>query len=216
MPTGGSGKTPAALLKEYGKSNKLPKVIKGFDRLIFAVVSDQQDPLEAVKAIERVEDNFIDWNECRVARWVEIARALDPLPNSDKTAMRLRDMLNRLFDLRGELNLDFCAELKVTEARKIISELDLKISKQQINVALFGYHPTMTIPLSAECIELGKKYKLIPESAEKAHLQKKLSSLEHEDIFALLHYFEMDALLLKCQNGASVKKTARKRTSKKA
>lgn len=215
MPAGASAKSPADILKDYRKEKKYPKTMSAFLRLIFAIASDGRDPVKAMKGIEGIQKKFIDWNECRVSRWVEIARAMDPMPDSDKVAMRVKDMLNRLFDKKGTLSLDFCIDMKVTDARKALNELDLSLPKNQVNMILFSYHPTMTLPVSAEALEVAKKYKLIPKSGEKNHLQKSFAKLEHDESLELLHYLELEAVMGSHVEDSPVKKVAKKKTTKK-
>ena len=207
-----SAKSPVNILSDFNKGSLYPKPMSAFTRMVYAIVSDNNTPEEAMKSIERIMRVFIDWNECRVARWVEIARAMDPLSGSDKLAMRLKDMLNRLFDRKGVLSLDFCADMKVTEARKILNELDLKLSKQDVNTILYYYHPSMMVPVTSEGLEVAKKYKLIAKSAEKSQLQKVFAKLEHQQAVELLHYLELEAIVGETNNPSVEKKTAKKKT----
>ncbi len=210
-----SAKSPVNVLNDFNKKKIYPKPMPAFIRLIYAIVSEDHDPVTSVKSIEKVMKAFIDWNECRVARWVEIARAMDPMPGSDKVAMRIKDMLNRLFDKKGILSLDFCTEMKVTEARKFINELDLNLSKHEVGFILFHYHPSMTVPVTAEGLDVAKKYGLIPKSGDKPHLQKLFSKMEHQEAVDLLHYLELEAIIGDDSKPASSKKVAKKISKKK-
>ncbi len=219
-----SAKSPVAILNSFKKGSLSPKPMSAFLRLVFAIASEGNDPVAAMRGIEGIEANFIDWNECRVARWVEIARAMDPLPNADKIAMRIKDMLNRLFDRKGMLTLDFCIELKLTEAKKLLNELDLMLPKQEVGMILYYYHPTMTLPVTPEGLEVAKKYGLIAKSGDKSHLQKVFAKLEHQEALELLHYLELEAVTgnpepvseeSTATKAAATKKVAKKKTTKK-
>ena len=208
-----SAKSPVSVLNDFNKGSLYPKPMSAFIRMVYAIVSEDNTPEAAMKSIEKIMQVFIDWNECRVARWVEIARAMDPLPGADKIAMRIKDMLNRLFDRKGVLSLDFCLEMKVTEARKVLNELDLSLSKQEVGMILYYYHPSMMVPVTNEGLEVAKKYKLIPKSGDKSHLQKVFSKLEHQQAVELLHYLELEAVVEEAKSVAPAKKTAKKKTS---
>lgn len=210
-----SAKSPVNILNDFNKKKIYPKPMPAFIRLIYAIVSEDHDPVTSVKSIEKIRKTFIDWNECRVSRWVEIARAMDPLPGSDKVAMRIKDMLNRLFDRKGILALDFCAEMKVTEARKFINELDLNLPKQEVGFILFHYHSGMTVPVTVEGLGVAKKYGLIPKNGDKPHLQKVFSKMEHQEAVDLLHYLELEAIIGDGSESDSSKKVGKKISKKK-
>ncbi len=213
-----SAKSPVSILSDFNKGKLYPKPMSAFIRLIYAILSEDNTPEAAMKSIEGIQKVFIDWNECRVARWVEIARAMDPMSNADKLAMRLKDLLNRLFDRKGMLTLDFCVDMKVTEARKLLNELDLNLNKQDVSIILFYYHPTMTVPVTPEGLEVAKKYGLIPKSGDKSHLQKVFAKMEHHQAVELLHYLELEAVLAGsgANSGSKSQKTTKKAAAKKS
>lgn len=192
MP-GSSTKSPETVLKNFEKSSLRPKAMEPIDRLVFAVLAENRDPIKVEDAIARVKKKFINFNECRVSRWVEIARALDPLENSDQGAMRMRDMLNRLFDMRGSLSLDFLTTVKLSEARRMLKNLDPAMSRDVLSMVIYEFMPTMTVPVTPEGLKVARKHGLISKTGTKAQLQKVLEEAEPQTAAKLLHYIEIEA-----------------------
>lgn len=181
-------------LKKLEKASIKPKFLEPLDRIIFAILTDCGTmPVDAEKAIRRVQTAFIDWNEVRVSRWVEIARAFDPIPSADAAAIRTRDMLNRLFDLRGELTTDFFITLKLNEARKALVEIDPDFPKDQIQTILFQCMPGMTPPVTPEILQAAKKYEVVSKNGTKEQLQKLMTD-DPENGIKVFHYLEMTLL----------------------
>lgn len=190
-----AAKTLEPLVKKLEKSSLKPKFMEPLDRLVLVLLCEAGMPLaEADKAMKRLMGVFADYNEARVSRWVEIARAFDPAPHSDRAAQRLRDMLHRLFDLRGELTLEFLREMKITEAKKALGELDREVSKDALLVLLFQCVPGMTPPVTPEHLSAARKHEIVGRSATKEQLQKLLSAEDHENAAKILHYLDIEVL----------------------
>ncbi len=190
-----AAKTLEPLVKKLEKSSLKPKFMDPLDRLVLMLLCDCGMPLtEAEKAMKRLLTFFADFNEARVARWVEIARTFDPAPFSDKAAIRLRDMFHRLFDLRGELSLGFMKDLKVTEAKKALGELDRNLPKEGLQVLLFQCVPGMTPPITPELVTAARKHEVIGRNGTKEQLQKLLSTEDHENAAKILHYLDIEVM----------------------
>lgn len=203
------------LVKKLEKSTLKPKFMSPLDRLALMVLCDCGIGVaDAEKALKRLLTLFSDYNEARVSRWVEIARAFDPIPNSDKAALRLRDMLNRLFDLRGDLTLSFMVDMKTAEAKKAINELDHNLPKDELSVLLFQCVPGMTPPITPELVTAARKHEIIGRNGTKDQLQKLLSTEDHENAAKILHYLELEVLENKAP--APTRTSSRSSSRKKA
>jgi hypothetical protein len=185
--------------------------------VIHAVLCDGEGVTDedARAAMRRVGENFVDWNEVRVARVTELARRLDPLPDADARARRLSRMLNALFEMRGGLVFDFLRDMKPTEGRKTVAEMDAELPRDTVSLLLFSTCPGTTIPLSNEALALARKEGLVSRTGNKQHLQKRLlADLEQEEAGVFVQCLE----ILAATGGKkrSTKKTAKKTTKKTA
>lgn len=195
------------VLAAYDKSNLHPKFLPPLDRMIHAVLADAEDGLEAERGIGRIHEAFINWNDCRVARLPEIARVLDPLPGADKRAIRMRKMLNRLFDARGAMELSFLERMKATEAKRLLIDLDSGIPRDVVALILFEMVPGVTIPLSNEALKIARKHGLVGRSGTKQQLQKALAAdATPTEAARLVHYLELEAHGV----GSTTKKASKK------
>lgn len=190
----GKEKSIQSILRAYETGAIVPKAMEPMDRLIFGILTDYATPSEAEQAMDRLRGRFINWNELRVARWIEIARGLDPIPDADACAIRLRNMLGRLFELRGAMTLDFLPETKVTDARKLLVDLDSNLPRHELNLILYEMIPGMTIPLSQEGLKVARKHGLVGRTGNKNQLQKRFETeCEGAEAARLLHYIEVEA-----------------------
>lgn len=161
------------------------------EELILSVFADDgNDPDEARAALERVRGAFVDWNEARVARLAELARLIEPLPNPDELARRVRELLGRVFDRAGAVTLRHLGEMKVSEARRALMEIE-PVGRAVADRVLMMEVPGATLPFSTEATALAKRAQWIPKSGNRQHLNKLLSeSLPRED--AVEFYFLLE------------------------
>ncbi|MBN2712277.1 MAG: hypothetical protein JXR97_07545 [Planctomycetes bacterium] len=183
-----------ALLNQYRKSGKIRHPLPPLETMVYEILADGIEADEALKAFNRLSSTFINWNECRVARVTEIGRILDKIDDADGKALRVRKMLNRLFDFRGAMDLDFALEMKPSEARRCLIDLDVDVPRSIISVILFQLCPGTTIPISPEGLAVAKKHGLIGKSSSKQQLQKVLQGeLDLNDGGELMQYLEFEA-----------------------
>ena len=207
-----------AIAKKLEKGASVPGFQTPLEWLIFIIIFESGNaPQDIEKAMKRVLGYFVDWNEARVSRWVEIARAFDPLPFADAAAIRTRDMLHRLFDLRGELSLDFFADMKITEARKAIGEIEPKLCKDWQVAVLFHCMPEMTPPVTPELLAVARELEVVGRSGSKEQLQKLLTSEnEHGAAARIFYMLQLQHALSTRQSAESAKKSStRKKVAKK-
>lgn len=187
----------AALLEKYEKGALAPKAMAPMDYFVYCIFMDtaQCPPAEAAEAVKRLRAAFVDFNDIRVARWVEVADRLAPLPNADPAARRLRDMLNRVFDTCGVMSLDFLAGMKVNEARKALAALDPALPKEMPQLILYALVPGQSLIISDEALAVARQQGAIAKNGNRQNLQKALadSGLAIEKCAALVHYWEIES-----------------------
>ncbi len=186
--------TAQKVLKQLEKSFRSFHPLAPLEQLVFAVLQEGDEPEDVYKAIKSMMSTFVDWNEARVARISELARAMHILTNAENKARRMREMLRRLFDLQGSMNLAFLANTKPAEARRMLINLDDGIPRPVISIILFEVCPGATIPLSPEALKLARKHGLISRTGSKADLQKTLQAeLDPQSASRLVQYLEFAA-----------------------
>ncbi len=203
---------PKETLQQFEKSKLRPRPRPPLEQLLLDAIGANVDPLEADDAVARMAEGFVNWNELRVARLPEIARLIDPLPEADKRAKNVREILNRLFDRHGAMELDFLADMKLTEGRKVLQEIYPAAPRQVLSIVLYAIVPGATLPISPEGLKAARKKGLIGRSGTKAQLQKALAAdLEQEQAARMAHYLELEGV----HGAGGAKKTTNKKAGKK-
>lgn len=94
--------------------------------LVAAVLKRNTPDSKADKAIQRLQDEFVDFNELRVATQLELVDLLEDLYKDagDRIAILL-DTLALVFDNRGRLHLDDIAAMNRREQRPALKKVNL-------------------------------------------------------------------------------------------
>lgn len=183
-------KALAALEKKHKKCPPLAPLAQ----LAYSVLAGEAGGEAAREGLGRLLADFDDLNEVRTARLAELARRLDPLPEADALAKRLREMLGRLFELRGCMDLLFLKEVKPLEARKHLLEIDPEMGRDTLALVLFELCPGTTLPLSPEGFAAARKLGLAARGGSKQQLQKTMQEqLSPEEAAQLVHYLELES-----------------------
>jgi endonuclease III len=94
------------------------------DALVYAVVSEKATELQAESAIKRIKDNFVDYNDLRVARPEEISEVLGPdFPFAQETATVLAGLLMAVFNKYNMLGLQGLRKLGKRPAKMMLEKL---------------------------------------------------------------------------------------------
>lgn len=222
---GKAAATPCAkALAEYRKQKLSQFVFSPVELVVHSVIGDRlENAADAAEAMGRLRHAFVDVNEYRVARIAEVARVLEPLPEAEQRARAMREVLEKLFVLAGSLDLSFLAELKATEGRKQLNDVDPNLSRTAAGHILFAYCLGVTIPLTPEGQKAATAKGLMKRGGNKQQLQKQMQTeLSMPDAAELLQYFEADGagvLTAKASARPTAKphaKSAGKGTAKKA
>ncbi|MFW5856957.1 MAG: hypothetical protein ACOCX4_03685 [Planctomycetota bacterium] len=178
-----------ALRKLY--PDALSDRLSSVEEMLLAVFVDDGNDADAARdALVRVRDAFVNWNEARVARLAEVARLIEPLPNADELAKRVRELLGRIFDRTGSVRLDYLGTMKMSEARRALIEIE-PVSRAVADRVLMREVDGANLPFSTEATALAKRAQWIPKSGNRQHLNKLLAeSLNREE--ALDFYFLLE------------------------
>ncbi|MHC4886130.1 MAG: hypothetical protein ACYTGH_13715 [Planctomycetota bacterium] len=161
--------------------------------LTSALTEEGVNDKEIKRIFKAFQDDYVDLNEVRVARMAEVARLMDPLANADVLAKRVKELLSRIFERTGNMSLDFMEEMKISEARRALAQIE------SVNRALADRILSMEVPAAAQAfsdgaVALAQRWQLIPKSGSRQQLQKIVSDhLEMPDRVMLWHLMETHA-----------------------
>jgi hypothetical protein len=165
------------------------------DHLAYSIIFDAGEPAEAaLAAIALLRKHFIDWNEIRVARTQEVARAMGGRAWAETAAKRIIEEYNSFFDKRGNLSYDFLAATKAAEGRKLLQQYLPHLRKGAYALLLFLNIPGAPLPLSDEGVKAAKKHGLLSKSGDRGLLLRTLQqALDNEAIARVVQHLEIEA-----------------------
>lgn len=188
----------ASPVQQYLKSRSSrpgPHPLGHLDHLAFAIIVDAgETPESALAALARLRHHFVDWNEIRVSRVQEVARALGDLAAAEEIATRIVDDYNAFFEKKGCLGFDFLESGKVAEGRKLLHQVLPRIKKGAANLLLYQFCPGASLPLSDEGLKAARKEGLVAKTGDRGQLGRLLTEeLEPDLTVTVIQYLELDA-----------------------
>jgi endonuclease-3 len=157
------------LLEAYGEPrprDPMPPV----DELVSTILSQNTNDTNRDRAFERLRQRFPDWSQVRDAPVEQVIEAIRPAGLANQKGPRIKRALQRITEERGELSLEFLADLPLEEARAWLMSLDGVGPKTAAIVLLFSLGRP-AFPVDTHVHRVSQRLGLIGErvSAEKAH-----------------------------------------------
>ena len=199
--------------KETGAGPVPPRAL---DHLGLAVlVGEDIEVAEALAALARLRRAFVDWNEVRVARVQEIARALGAVAAAETVANALKEEYNAFFEKKGALNYEFLAAGKPSETKRALAQLLPRLSKGALAILLYEFCPGASLPLSDEGLRQARRDGAIGKTGDRNQLTRALAEqMDLADAALLLQHWEIEAT--GSPYGEPLKKDAPKKGKKPA
>ncbi len=165
---------------EYGWPEWKPRH-PAVDELVLTILSQNTNDTNSSAAYENLREVFPSWAQVRDVDAEEIAEAIKVAGLSNQKAPRIQNALRTITQERGELSLDFLAEMSVEDAKKWLKDLKGVGPKTAAIVLLFSlgmpafpvdthiYRVTRRIGLIAEDISYEKAHDLLEEIVPEEH-----------------------------------------------
>ncbi len=188
--------SPARELLARKEAGPGPHPPRPLDHLAFAILADAGAGVaESLAALGRLRQEFVDWNEARVARVQEIARVLGAgIPENERAAARIREEYNAFFEKKGALGFEFLAAGKPAETRRALGQLLPHLGRGAASLLLYEFCAGASLPLSDEGLKQARKDGPVGKNADRSQLARALAeSLAPGEICLLLQYWELEA-----------------------
>jgi len=121
-----TAKVLGILVREY---RRLPPLrdLGLLDRLVLLLLSKDTPPARARAALERLREDFVDWNEVRVSSPLEIQRSLEDFDEEEAAAkaQTVRTLLARVFEKVHCLKLDRLLEEDRAARERFLESLEI-------------------------------------------------------------------------------------------
>lgn len=174
-----------AWLAAYGEPlwrQHLPPV----DELVCTILSQNTSDLNRDRGFDALRERFATWEAVLVADVEEIKEVIRPAGLANQKAPRIQHALRRIMLERGELSLDFLAEMPLNEAQDWLVRIKGIGPKTAAIILLFAFNRP-AFPVDTHVHRITKRLGLIGSrvSAEKAH--KLLADIGQPDTFYAFH-----------------------------
>ncbi|MCL6519315.1 MAG: endonuclease III [Armatimonadetes bacterium] len=171
------------LEKTYGRPECKPRR-DPLEELIFTILSQNTSAANYTRAFNNLQEKFKSWDDVRKAPVADIEEAIRVGGLSKIKASRIKRILNEIFDIYGELSLDFLANMTDEEARNCLMRFEGIGIKTASCVLMFSLCRPV-LPVDTHIHRVSKRLGLIGSdvSAEAAHgiLQ---GMLKNEDVYS--------------------------------
>jgi len=163
------GSVHERLVETYGEPRRRDPM-PPLDQLVSTILSQNTNDVNRDRAYRRLRKRFPTWAQVRDAPVEEVVEAIRPGGLANQKAPRIQEALRRITAERGELSLDFLADLPLEQAREWLMSLDGVGPKTTAIILLFSLG-LPAFPVDTHVHRVSQRLGLIGErvSAEKAH-----------------------------------------------
>jgi endonuclease-3 len=173
------------LLDIYGEPEWRPH-LDPVSELVSTILSQNTNDVNRDVAFDRLVARFPTWEEARDAHVEEIIEAIRPAGLANQKGPRIQEALRVITQERGELTLDFLADIPVEEAKRWLSAIKGVGPKTAAIVLLFSLGRP-AFPVDTHVHRVTKRLGLIGvrTSRERAHVE--LESLVPPENYYAFH-----------------------------
>ncbi len=173
------------LVEQYGKPT-WRKDLSPIDELVSTILSQNTNDTNRDRAYERLRERFPTWEQVRDADVEEIIDAIRVAGLANQKGPRIKNALEQITELRGELSLDFLKDCPPEESFEWLVQFKGVGPKTASIVMLFALDMP-AFPVDTHVHRVTGRLGIRPEkmSAEKAH--DFLAELFPEDEFYTAH-----------------------------
>jgi len=172
------------LLSEYGDRPWQPD--DPVETLVSAILSQNTNDVNRDRAYERMRERFPTWEAVRDAPMKELIGAISPAGLGPTKAPRIQEALRRIAAERGQISLDFLADLPLEEARAWLTSIPGVGPKTAAIVLLFALGRPV-FPVDTHIHRLSRRLGLIPERATREQAHELLEALAPPEIYYPFH-----------------------------
>ena len=145
-------------------------------------------PKDGVDAAKKLMAHFVDWNEVRVSRPSALAAVLGRQTNAAARVALLQRFLEAFFLSQRSLNLDWLYTLKLHEAKRYLSELEVFDREELAAVYLTGFKIPV-FPPSELLRDLSEELGFIKPKTTPLQMAKRFETSLNEELLYGLYTF---------------------------
>ena len=142
----------------------VPKPRRGLDPLdvlIETILSQSTTNVNSDRAFESLKRRFPTWERVRRARVTSIETAIRSGGLAKQKSLRIKHLLNDIYDRRGELDLSFLGTAPLEEAKQFLASFKGVGPKTVACTLLFAYNRPV-FPIDTHIFRIARRLGLIP------------------------------------------------------
>lgn len=178
------------VVKKHYKPTEPAKDRKVLEHLVFACCVENSNHEDADKVFQTLTTDYFDWNEVRVSSIRELADVMKPLNDSEEAAMRLKRVLQSVFETQYSFDLEPMKKQNIGQA---IKQLEKFHGTTPFTVAYVTQHGLggHSIPINQGLLEAMRVVQVVSD-AEAAKgtvpgLERAVPKTKGAEIGSLLH-----------------------------
>jgi endonuclease-3 len=134
--------------------------------LVSSLLSHRTKNADSGRAFRALCERYPDWAAVRDAPTSDIQETISACTWPEQKAPRIQEVLRRLTEERGDLNLDFLADLSVPEARAYMERLPGVGPKTSAAVLAFSTMRKAALPVDSHHHRVAQRLGLIPPTMD--------------------------------------------------
>jgi len=175
------------LIEEYGDHPWSPR-LDPVSELVLTILSQNTNDVNRDRAWQRLRTRFPgpDWKAVMTAPTEVLAEAIRPGGLAETKAPRIQEALRVILSERGELSLEFLADMSVEEAKAWLTRLKGVGPKTAAIVLLFSLGRP-AFPVDTHVHRVSRRLGLVPPNTSREKAHRLLESLLPEEIYYAFH-----------------------------
>lgn len=159
----------AALGELFGFPDWRP-FLPPLDELIDCILSQSTSDTNRDRAFAALKASFSSWEEVMNAPLNSVIEVIKPAGLANQKAPRIQEVLRRIYVERGELSIDFLADLPIDEAKSWLTSFHGVGPKTAAIVLCFAFQRE-AFPVDTHIHRVGQRIGFLPQgiSADNAH-----------------------------------------------
>lgn len=172
------------LSEVYGRQIKYFHDLDPMSELVSALLSHRTKNAASGQAFRNLRELFGTWEAVRDAPTHRVEEAIYPCTWPEQKAPRIQQVLRKVAELRGELSLDFLADMDVAAARAWLEQLPGVGPKTSAAVLSFSLLRGKALPVDSHHFRVAVRLGIIAEKIGEARAHKVLEDLLPADFGA--------------------------------
>jgi len=156
------------------------------DVLIQTILSQSTTNVNSHRTFDQLKCRFPDWDQARRARVTSIEAAIRSGGLARQKSIRIKQLLNEIFERRGSLDLSFLFRAPLEEARQFLASFNGVGPKTVACTLLFACNRPV-FPIDVHIFRIARRLELIPERCSDLEAHRMMELMIPEDRYYEAH-----------------------------